>query len=90
MPGFGLTPSKPSASRLSPRPSQTRNLGSNKKRLASSGFGARLTLSLVAPSPGLCQKLLDKVGLQGKTFLADDWDGFHRLIPNTSSSPATT
>jgi ABC-type glycerol-3-phosphate transport system substrate-binding protein len=30
MPGFGLTPSKPPASRLSPRPSQTRNLGSNK------------------------------------------------------------
>ena len=28
-----------------------------------------------------CQKLLDKVGLQGKTFLADDWEGFHRLIP---------
>ena len=28
-----------------------------------------------------CQKLLDKVGLKGKTFLADDWDGFHRLIP---------
>ena len=28
-----------------------------------------------------CQKLLDKVGLKGKTFLADDWEGFHRLIP---------
>jgi insertion element IS1 protein InsB len=29
----------------------------------------------------LCQKLLDKVGVQGKTFLTDDWEGFHRLIP---------
>ena len=28
-----------------------------------------------------CQQLLDKVGLKGKTFLADDWEGFHRLIP---------
>ena len=28
-----------------------------------------------------CQKLLDKVGLKGHTFLTDDWDGFHRLIP---------
>jgi insertion element IS1 protein InsB len=28
-----------------------------------------------------CQKLLDKVGLKGKTLLADDWEGFHRLIP---------
>jgi insertion element IS1 protein InsB len=28
-----------------------------------------------------CQKLLDKVGVKGKTFLTDDWEGFHRLIP---------
>ncbi|MGH7054357.1 MAG: IS1 family transposase [Stellaceae bacterium] len=28
-----------------------------------------------------CQNLLDKVGITGKTFLTDDWDGFHRLIP---------
>ena len=27
------------------------------------------------------QKLLDKVGIQGKIFLTDDWEGFHRLIP---------
>ena len=27
-----------------------------------------------------CQKLIDKVGLKGKTFIADDWKGFHRLI----------
>jgi insertion element IS1 protein InsB len=28
-----------------------------------------------------CQKLLDKIGLEGKTFVTDDWDGYHRLIP---------
>ena len=28
-----------------------------------------------------CQKLLDKIGTKGKTFVSDDWDGYHRLIP---------
>lgn len=28
-----------------------------------------------------CRQLLAKVGMEGKTFLTDDWDGFHRLIP---------
>jgi insertion element IS1 protein InsB len=28
-----------------------------------------------------CQKLLDKIGLEGKTFVTDDWDGYPRLIP---------
>ena len=28
-----------------------------------------------------CQRLLDKIGVEGKTFVADDWDGYHRLIP---------
>ena len=28
-----------------------------------------------------CQKLLDKIGVAGKTFVTDDWDGYHRLIP---------
>jgi insertion element IS1 protein InsB len=28
-----------------------------------------------------CQRLLAKIGLQGKTFVADNWDGFRRLIP---------
>jgi insertion element IS1 protein InsB len=28
-----------------------------------------------------CQKLLDKIGVEGKTFITDDWDGYHRLIP---------
>jgi hypothetical protein len=25
--------------------------------------------------------LLDRVGLQGKQFITDDWPGYHRLIP---------
>ena len=29
-----------------------------------------------------CQKLLNKIGLEGKTFVTDDWDGYHRLIPD--------
>ncbi len=28
-----------------------------------------------------CHRLLDKVGTQGNVFLTDDWEGFHRLIP---------
>ena len=28
-----------------------------------------------------CQKLLDKIGIEGKTFVTDDWEGYHRLIP---------
>ena len=28
-----------------------------------------------------CQTLLDKVGIEGKTFVTDDWEGFDRLIP---------
>jgi len=28
-----------------------------------------------------CRKLLDKVGVVGKTFIADDREGYHRLIP---------
>jgi insertion element IS1 protein InsB len=27
------------------------------------------------------QKLLDKIGIEGKTFVSDDWEGYHRLIP---------
>jgi insertion element IS1 protein InsB len=29
-----------------------------------------------------CLRLLAKIGLQGKTFIADHWDGFRRLIPS--------
>ena len=28
-----------------------------------------------------CRRLLDKVGLTGRTFVADDWEGYHRVIP---------
>ena len=28
-----------------------------------------------------CRKLLDKVGVKGKTFVTDDWEGYHRVIP---------
>jgi insertion element IS1 protein InsB len=28
------------------------------------------------------QRLLDKVGIEGHVFLTDDWEGFHRLIPD--------
>ena len=28
-----------------------------------------------------CRKLIDKIGLEGRTFVCDDWEGFHRLIP---------
>jgi len=28
------------------------------------------------------KKLLDKIGLEGKTFVTDDWEGYHRLIPD--------
>ena len=27
------------------------------------------------------QKLIDKIGIEGKTFITGDWEGFHRLIP---------
>jgi insertion element IS1 protein InsB len=29
-----------------------------------------------------CQKLLDRIGgVEGRTFVTDDWEGYHRLIP---------
>ena len=28
-----------------------------------------------------CRRLIDKVGVAGKTFIADDWEGYHRVIP---------
>ena len=28
-----------------------------------------------------CRRLLDRVGLRGKTFITEDWEGYHRLIP---------
>ena len=28
-----------------------------------------------------CRRLLDKVGVKGKVFITDDWEGYHRVIP---------
>ena len=28
-----------------------------------------------------CRRLIDKVGLRGKIFVTDDWEGYHRVIP---------
>jgi insertion element IS1 protein InsB len=28
-----------------------------------------------------CCKLRDKIGLKGKIFITDDWEGYHRVIP---------
>ena len=29
-----------------------------------------------------CRRLLDKVGVKGKVFITDDWEGYHRVIPD--------
>src|SRR3954452_23390915 len=44
---------------------------------------ARRTLAweLGGRDDATCRRLLDKVGLAGRIFLTDDWEGFHRLIP---------
>ena len=60
-----------------------------KKRLENCGFGGRMTRLPAAPSPGCwggrddrtLRRLIDKVGVEGKTFVTDDWEGFHRVIP---------
>jgi hypothetical protein len=28
-----------------------------------------------------CQRLLDEIGMAGRQFITDDWEGYHRLIP---------
>ncbi len=61
-----------------------------KKRLRNCGFGEPMTLLLGEPfawvlgrrDDATCQKLLNKIGLEGKTFVTDDWEGYHRLIPD--------
>jgi insertion element IS1 protein InsB len=44
---------------------------------------ARRTLAweLGGRDDATCQRLLGKVGVEGNVFLTDDWEGFHRLIP---------
>src|SRR5215208_5452412 len=34
-----------------------------------------------------CRRLLDRVGVEGNAFLTDDWEGFHRLIPEEQHFP---
>jgi insertion element IS1 protein InsB len=61
-----------------------------KKRLRNCGFGefydpiARRTIAWVLGrrDDATCQKLLNKIGLEGKTFVTDDWESHHRLIPD--------
>src|SRR5947209_5081825 len=44
---------------------------------------ARRTLAweLGGRDDATCRRLLDKVGVEGNVFVTDDWEGFHRLIP---------
>ena len=28
-----------------------------------------------------CRQLIDKIGLEGKSFLTDDWEAYHKIIP---------
>src|SRR4051794_34216712 len=44
---------------------------------------ARRTLAweLGGRDDATCRRLLEKVGVGGNVFLTDDWEGFHRLIP---------
>jgi insertion element IS1 protein InsB len=44
---------------------------------------ARRTLAweLGGRDDATCRRLLDRVGVDGNVFLTDDWEGFHRLIP---------
>ena len=44
---------------------------------------ARRTLAreLGGRGDATCRRLLDEVGIGGRTFLTDGWEGFRRLIP---------
>src|SRR3954454_9592654 len=44
---------------------------------------ARRTLAweLGGRGDATCRRLLDKVGIGGRFVVTDDWEGFHRLIP---------
>src|SRR5688500_1230216 len=44
---------------------------------------ARRTLAweLGGRDDATCRRLLARVGVEGRVFLTDDWEGFHRLIP---------
>jgi len=69
-----------------------------KKRLASSGFGARMTLSLAAPSPGCLVAVMTppvksssiKSASKAKPSSPTTGKGSIGLSPKTNSSPAKT
>ena len=44
---------------------------------------ARRTLAweLGGRDDATCRRLLDKIGIDGRVFVTDDWEGFQRLIP---------
>src|SRR6202044_3669193 len=61
-----------------------------KKRLINCGFGEPMTLLLGEPSPGFlvavttphAKSSSTKSASKGKSFVTDDWEGYHRLIPD--------
>jgi len=42
--------------------------------------GDRCAMVLGGRDDATCRRLLDKVGVNGKTFVTDDWEGYHRVI----------
>ncbi len=46
-------------------------------------MGQRRTVAWVLSGrdDATCRRLLDKVGVSGRTFVTDDWEGYHRVIP---------
>ena len=51
--------------------------------------GARRALAweLGGRDDATCRRLLAKVGIEGNVFLTDDWEGFHRLLPEEQHFP---
>ena len=43
--------------------------------------GDRCAMVLGGRDDATLRRLIDKVGLAGKTFVTDDWEGFHRVVP---------
>ena len=50
---------------------------------------ARRTLAweLGGRDDATCRRLLARVGVEGHVFLTDDWEGFHRLLPEERHFP---
>ena len=41
----------------------------------------RCAMVLGGRDDATCRRLINKVGLTGKIFVTDDWEGYHRVIP---------